>query len=170
MRQYILYLLKITEAESIEKHGLWDPMPELTITSPYVHSRLDSNTFTMGGQSSARVDLSPSKGLRIWPPERKRRRELKWDSGQVIFAQFYCVTWCVDYVCLNHWIMTYAETVTKCRYLKILTCKGTLRQVFIRVYRLEIQTVMLAIGIFDPGLRTVAFGSTLPPHPLSLCE
>jgi hypothetical protein len=28
--------------------SVWDPMPELTITSPYVHSRVDSNTFTMG--------------------------------------------------------------------------------------------------------------------------
>ncbi len=37
-----------TEAESKEKHGVWDPMPELTITSPYVHSRVDSNTFTIG--------------------------------------------------------------------------------------------------------------------------
>jgi hypothetical protein len=27
------------EAESKEKHGVWDPMPELTITSPYVHYR-----------------------------------------------------------------------------------------------------------------------------------
>jgi hypothetical protein len=37
-----------TEAESEENHGVWDPMPELTIsiTSPYVHSRVD--TFTMG--------------------------------------------------------------------------------------------------------------------------
>ena len=26
----------------------WDPMPELTITSPYVDSIVDSNTFTMG--------------------------------------------------------------------------------------------------------------------------
>ncbi len=38
----------VSEAESKEKHGVWDPMPELTITSPYVHSRVDSNTFTMG--------------------------------------------------------------------------------------------------------------------------
>ncbi len=46
---------------------------ELTISSPYVHSRIDSNTFTMG--NPARVDLnpmpesylSPSKWLRIWP-------------------------------------------------------------------------------------------------------
>jgi hypothetical protein len=33
------------EAESKEKDGVWDPMPELTITSPYVHFRIDSNTF-----------------------------------------------------------------------------------------------------------------------------
>jgi hypothetical protein len=26
----------------------WDRMPELTITSPYVNSRVDSNTFTKG--------------------------------------------------------------------------------------------------------------------------
>jgi hypothetical protein len=37
-----------SEAESKEKHSVWDPVPELTITSPYVHSRIDSNTFTMG--------------------------------------------------------------------------------------------------------------------------
>ncbi len=36
-----------SEAESKEKHGVWDPMPELTITSPSAHSRADSNTFTM---------------------------------------------------------------------------------------------------------------------------
>ncbi len=36
------------EAESKEKHGVWDPMPDLTITSPYVHSSVDSNTFNMG--------------------------------------------------------------------------------------------------------------------------
>jgi len=38
-----------SEAESKEKTWcVWDPMPELTITSPYAHSRFDSNTFTMG--------------------------------------------------------------------------------------------------------------------------
>ncbi len=51
------------EAESKEKHDVWDRMPELNtycITSPYVHSRVDSNTFTKGiGQSYARVDLNP---------------------------------------------------------------------------------------------------------------
>ncbi len=29
------------------KTGVWDPMPELTITTPYVHSPVDFNTFTM---------------------------------------------------------------------------------------------------------------------------
>jgi hypothetical protein len=39
---------EVTEAESKLKHGVWAPMPELTITSPYVHSpRVDSNTLTM---------------------------------------------------------------------------------------------------------------------------
>ena len=33
--------------------------------------------------------------------------------------------------------------MAKCRHLKILTCTGTLRQVIIRVYRLEIQSIML---------------------------
>ncbi len=39
-----------SEAESKEKHGVSesDPMPELTITSPYVDSWVDSNTCTMG--------------------------------------------------------------------------------------------------------------------------
>ncbi len=46
------------------------------------------------------------------------------------------------------------DTKANCRHLKKLTCKGTLRQVFIRVYRLEIQYVMLIF--FDPALWTVA--------------
>jgi hypothetical protein len=54
--------MQCTEAESKEKHGVWDPMPELTTTSPYVHS----NTFTMGKPMPestltlyARVDFIP---------------------------------------------------------------------------------------------------------------
>ncbi len=65
------------EAESKEKHRVWDPMPELTITSPYVHSRVDSNTFTMGNPMpeliitlARELTLSPSQGLRIWPQDK----------------------------------------------------------------------------------------------------
>ncbi len=50
-----------TEAEYKEKHGVWDPMPELTITSPSVHYRVDSNTFTMGIPMPEST-LSPSQG------------------------------------------------------------------------------------------------------------
>jgi hypothetical protein len=68
-KDYIMFgYFKFTFAEE-EKHGVWDPWPELTITSPFVDSRVYL------GQPSARVDLkpmpqstfSPSQGLRIWP-------------------------------------------------------------------------------------------------------
>jgi hypothetical protein len=37
-----------------------------SITSPYVYSRVDSNTFTMGtGQPYARVDLNPMPELTL---------------------------------------------------------------------------------------------------------
>ncbi len=56
------------EAESKEKHGLWDPMPELTITSRYVHSRVDSNTFFMGNpMPGSTLTLCQS---RLYPPVR----------------------------------------------------------------------------------------------------
>jgi hypothetical protein len=48
--------------------GVWDPMPELTITSPYVHSRFDSNTFTMGNPVPEST-LSLYQ-IRLYPPIR----------------------------------------------------------------------------------------------------
>ncbi len=74
-KDFFLYL--IPEAEYKEKHGVcMGPyrMPELTITSPYVHSRVDS-IHIYHGQPYSRVDfnprpewtISPSQGLRIWP-------------------------------------------------------------------------------------------------------
>jgi hypothetical protein len=51
-------------------------MPVLTITSPYVHARVNSNTFTMGNPMQSRPmpesTLSPSQGLWIWPLESTR--------------------------------------------------------------------------------------------------
>jgi hypothetical protein len=62
------------EAESKEKHGVWDPMPELTI--PYLISTTESTpthlplaTLCQSRPSPyARVDftVSPSQGLKIW--------------------------------------------------------------------------------------------------------
>ncbi len=51
-------------------HPIWDSMPELIITSPYVHSTVDFNTFTMGIEQPsqirpkpyARVDFIPLSG------------------------------------------------------------------------------------------------------------
>jgi hypothetical protein len=53
-------------------------MPELTITSPYVHPLQSRLQHIYYGQPYARVDLnpmpestlSPSQGLRIWPLEK----------------------------------------------------------------------------------------------------
>jgi hypothetical protein len=43
----------------------------------------------------------------------------------------------------NHGLINNIDTKAKCRHLKKLTCKGLLRLVFIREYRLEIQSVKL---------------------------
>ncbi len=50
-------------------------------------------------------------------------------------------------------------------HLKKLTCKGTLRQVFIRFYRLEIWSVMLVFLTHFVNCRpsNLLTGSTLPP-------
>ncbi len=47
---------------------------------------------------------------------------------------------------IEHGLINYKDTKTKCRRLKKLTCKGTSRQVFIRVYRLE---TVRYVGISD---------------------
>ncbi len=60
----------------------------------------------------------------------------------------------LQFVHMYHGLMNYIDTKAKCRHKK-LTCKGTLRQVFIRVYRLENGSVS-HVGIFDPALKTVA--------------
>jgi hypothetical protein len=43
----------------------------------------------------------------------------------------------------HHGLINYIDTKAKCRQIKKFTYKGKLRQVFIRVYKLEIQSVML---------------------------
>ncbi len=46
----------------------------------------------------------------------------------------------------QHGLINYKDTKTKCRHLRKLTCKGTLRQVFLRVYRMEIRSVMFVFS------------------------
>jgi len=55
-----LLFLQCIQRETWTWHGVWDPMPELTITSPNV----DSNTCTMDGQPYARVDFIPQSGTK----------------------------------------------------------------------------------------------------------
>ncbi len=50
------------------------------------------------------------------------------------------------YVRSSHGLISYKNITTKCRHLKKFTCKETLRKVFIRVYRLKIQRVMLVFS------------------------
>ncbi len=67
---------------------------------------------------------------------------------------------------MNNGLINYTGTKAKCRHLKILTCKGTLRQVFSRVYRLEIQSLMLVFSTQFCELLplyNLLSGSTLPP-------
>jgi hypothetical protein len=47
------------------------------------------------------------------------------------------------------------EVNAKCRHLKKSTCKITLRQVFIKVYRMEIANFLrtfIYVGIFNPAV------------------
>jgi hypothetical protein len=44
-----------SEAESKEKPGVWDPMPELTMNSPYVHSESTPTHFPSGIQCQSRL-------------------------------------------------------------------------------------------------------------------
>ncbi len=48
----------------------------------------------------------------------------------------------------DHGLINYKDSKAKCRHLQKFTCKGTLRQVIITVYRMETQG--------DPALWTVA--------------
>jgi hypothetical protein len=66
-----------------------------------------------------------------------------------------------------HGLINYIDTKAICCHChpKKLTCKGTLRQVFIRVYRLEIQSVMLVFStqLCELSLSNALSGSTLSP-------
>ncbi len=61
------------------------------------------------------------------------------------------------------------EGNAKCRHLKKLTCNGTLLQVFVRVYRLEIANFLRTfshVGMFNQALGSVLF--YIAPRPFSL--
>jgi hypothetical protein len=63
----------------------------------------------------------------------------------------------------------YLDTKAKCRHLKKFTCKGKLRQVFIRVYRLEIQSVMLLFSTKLCELLPPSLWFSPSPSPTPSC-
>jgi hypothetical protein len=70
---------------------------------------------------------------------------------------------------VGHRLINIIDTRAKCCYINKLTYKGTLRQVFIRVYRLEIQAVMLVFSTQLCELLPLSLlfsVLTLPPSPL----
>jgi hypothetical protein len=69
LEQLLKMQLFTHEAESKEKHGVWDhAVVDYVLTSTYVHSRVDSNTFTMGNpMPESALTLCQS---RLYPPVR----------------------------------------------------------------------------------------------------
>jgi hypothetical protein len=70
----------------------------------------------------------------------------EYESGSTDTIEFGSKT----LVSTMHGLINYIDTKAKCRHLKKLTCKGTLRQVFIIVYRLELLSVIVVF--LDPAL------------------
>ena len=62
---------------------------------------------------------------------------LKGHGNEADFLIFYLMLIFSDFA-VDHGLINYIETKAKGCHLKKFTCKGTLRQVFIRVYRLEL--------------------------------
>ena len=72
---------------------------------------------------------------------------------------------------LVHGLINYIDTKANCRHIKKITCKGTLWQAFIRVYRLEIQSVMLVFStqLFDLLPFSPSLWLNSPPSP-TVCK
>jgi hypothetical protein len=66
--------------------------------------------------------------------------------GKWGFCTEGCKTAAGNHVACVHGLINNKDTKAKSHHLKKLTCKGTWRQVFIRVHRLEIQSVMLVFS------------------------
>jgi hypothetical protein len=92
------------------KAHVWDdPMPELTITSPY--ARVDYNTFTTGNpmQESTLINpmpestLSPSQGFWLWPPDTIICMYVQWSSDSIdLFFWMTRLSRCLMILLLHH--------------------------------------------------------------------
>jgi hypothetical protein len=81
------------EAVFKEKHGVWDPMLELTITSPYIESRVDLNPL--------RVDFVPQSGTKNMASDtycRRRRVAMPWNCRNIFLPKkFILMLLCLPY-------------------------------------------------------------------------
>jgi len=70
----------------------------------------------------------------------------------------------------DHGLINYIETKAKGCHLKKFTCKGTLRQVFIKVYRLELHFNHMLVFLTQLcellTLQSSLWFNSSPPHPL----
>jgi hypothetical protein len=73
-----------------------------------------------------------------------------------------------EHYSFKHGLINNVDTKAKCRHLKKLTCKGALRQVFIRVYRLTV-TLVFSTQLCELLLLPFSLVQLSPPPP-SLCE
>jgi hypothetical protein len=74
-----------------------------------------------------------------------------------------------DYLALMRRKIRLKEGNANCRHLNKFTCKGTLRQVLNRVYRLDISSFLCTfslVGIFNPALGSVFCTLLCCPSPL----
>ncbi len=92
---------------------------------------------------------------------------------QNIFVEEYIyVNFIFVFIRLHCYPLARVDIKTKCRHLRKLTCQETLRQVFIRVYRLERQSVMLVFStqLCELYVAPLAFSlvqlSPLSPFPV----
>ncbi len=95
--------------------------------APQAHNPLDQGVLLHAGPASQPV----------------KKRGLKVVSHHCLQKVNHNPTLLEDY---KNGLINYIDTKAKCCHLKKFTCKGTSRQVFIRVYRLEIRSVMLVFS------------------------
>ncbi len=98
----------------------------------------------------------------IGEPEGLRSLDCTWQCSRFCFQ--------VRKMHFPYRLIIFKDTKAKCRHQEKLTCKGTLRQVFITVYRLEIHSVMLVFSTqlckLLPLLPSLCFISIPPPFPV----
>jgi hypothetical protein len=82
--------------------------------------------------------LAEQNGRKQFMKETPRRRITVTSSvNETATDQLGIIGW-------GHGLIKYTDTTAKCRHKK--NCKGALQQLFIRVYRLEIQSIMVVFS------------------------